>query len=130
MVNKSTSLIRRILWASSIIIGVVGFVVMVGTPLEDEYWINYLVVGLCIFVSGSALTMIFNDPIVFLAVLVVLAIVTNCAFYKLFHVRTKTTRRCYRLMRRNDNSLYDIYLSAYDAIYSMHSIETIVHRED
>lgn len=130
MVNESTSLIRRIFWIISIGVAVSGFFFMVSVDPESDKWLMFELAGLGIFSFGSILTIIFNDPIAFLAVIATSGIAFNYIMYKVFKLRTNTLRRCYRLIKKHDNSLYDIYLLAYDAIYSMYSIETIVHRED
>lgn len=130
MINESTCLVRRIFWMISIGIGIAGFILMVSVDLSADTWIKFELAGFAIFILGCILTIIFNDPICFLAALGTLGIVVNYASYKVFKLRTKTTRKCYRIMRRHDNALYDVYFSAYDAIYAMHSIEPIVHIED
>lgn len=130
MINESTSLVRRIFWMVSIGIGIAGFFLMASVDLNADIWLKFELVGFGIFILGSILTIIFNDPICFLAALGTLGIVVNYALYKVFKLRTKTTRKCYRIMKRHDNALYDVYFSAYNAIYAMHSIEPIVYRED
>lgn len=130
MINESTSLVRRIFWMVSIGIGIAGFLLMVSVDLNTDIWLKFELAGFAVFILGSILTIIFNDPICFLAVLGTLGIVINYALYKVFKLRTKTTRKCYRIMRRHGNALYDVYFSAYNAIYAMHSIEPIVYRED
>lgn len=130
MINESTSLVRRIFWMVSIGIGIAGFFLMVSIDLNVDAWLKFELVGFAIFILGSILTIIFNDPICFLAALGTLGIVVNYAVYRVFKLRTKTTRKCYRIMRRHDNALYDVYFSAYSAIYAMHSIDPIVYRED
>ena len=129
MINESTSLIRRIFCMVSIGIGIAGFFLMVSVDLSTDIWLKFELAGFGVFILGSILTIIFNDPICFLAALGTLGIVVNYALYKVFNLRTKTTRKCYRIMRRHDNALYDVYFSAYNAIYAMHSIEPIVYRE-
>lgn len=130
MINESTSLVRRIFLMVSIGIGIAGFFLMVSVDLSTDIWLKRELAGFAIFILGCILTIIFNDPICFLAVLGTLGIVINYALYRVFKLRTKTTRKCYRIMRRHGNGLYDVYFSAYNAIYAMHSIELIVHRED
>lgn len=130
MINESTSLVRRIFWMVSIGIGIAGFLLMVSVDLNTDIWLKFELAGFAVFILGSILTIIFNDPICFLAVFGTLGIVINYALYKVFKLRTKTTRKCYRIMRRHGNALYDVYFSAYNAIYAMHSIEPIVYRED
>lgn len=130
MINESTSLVRRIFWMVSIGIGIAGFFRMVSVDLSTDIWIKLELAGFAVFILGSILTIIFNDPICFLAVLGTLGIVINYALYRVFKLRTKTTRKCYRIMIRHGNALYDVYFSSYNAIYAMHSIEPIVHRED
>lgn len=130
MINESTSLVRRIFWMVSIGIGIAGFLLMVSVDLSSDTWINFELIGLTVFILGFILTIVFNDPICFVASLITLGIVVNYASYKVFKLRTKTTRKCYRIMRRHDNALYDVYYSAYNAIYAMHSIEPIICRED
>lgn len=130
MINESTSLVRRIFWMISIGIGIAGFILMVSVDLSADTWLKFELAGFGVFILGSILTIISNDPICFLAVLGTLGIVVNYALYKVFKLRTKTTRKCYRIMRKHDNALYNVYFSAYNAIYAMHSIEPIVYRED
>ena len=130
MINESTSLVRRIFWMISIGIGLAGFFRMVSVDLSTDIWLKLELAGLVVFIVGSILTIIFNNPICFLAVLGTLGIVINYALYRIFKLRTKTTRKCYRIMRRHGNALYNVYFCAYNAIYAMHSIEPIVHRED
>ena len=128
MINESTSLVRRIFWMVSIGTGIAGFVLMVSVDLSTDTWLKLELAGFAVFILGSILTIILNDPICFLAVLGTLGIVINYALYRVFKLRTKTTRKCYRIMRRHGNALYDVYFSAYNAIYTMHSIEPIFHR--
>lgn len=128
MINESTSLVRRIFWMVSIGIGIAGFFLMVSVDLSTDIWLKLELAGFAVFILGSILTIIFNDPICFLAALGTLGIVVNYALYRVFNLRTKTTQKCYRIMRRHGNALYDVYVSAYNAIYAMHSIEPIVHR--
>lgn len=128
MINESTSLVRRIFCMVSIGIGIAGFFLMVSVDLSTDTWLKLELAGFAAFILGSILTIIFNDPICFLAVLGTLGIVINYALYRVFKLRTKTTRKCYRIMRRHDNALYHLYFSAYNTIYAMHSIEPIVHR--
>lgn len=130
MINESTSLVRRIFWVVSIGIGIAGFLLMVSVDLSSDTWINFELIGLTVFILGFILTIVFNDPICFVAALITFGIVVNYVSYKVFKLRTKTTRKCYRIMRRHDNALYDVYYSAYNAIYAMHSIEPIIYRED
>ena len=130
MINESTSLARRIFWMVSIGIGIAGFFLMVSVDLSADTWLKFELIGLAVFILGCILTIVFNDPICFIAALITLGIVLNFALYKVFKMYTKTTRKCYRIMRRHDNALYDVYFSAYDAIYDMRSIEPIVYRED
>ena len=128
MINESTSLVRRIFWMVSIGIGIAGFFLMVSVDPSTDIWLKFELVGFAVFSLGFILTIIFNDPIGFLAVLGTLGIVINYALYRVFKLRTKTTRKCYRVMRRHSNALYHVYFSAYNTIYAMHSIEPIVHR--
>lgn len=130
MINESTSLVRRIFWMVSIGVGIAGFFLMVSVDLSTDTWLKLELAGFAAFILGSILTIILNDPICFLAALGTLGIVVNYALYRVFKLRTKTTWKCYRIMRRHGNALYDVYFSAYNAIYAMHSIEPIVHRED
>lgn len=130
MINESTSLVRRIFWMVSIGIAIAGFFLMASVDLSADIWLKFELAGFAVFILGSILTIIFNDPICFLAALGTLGIVVNYALYRVFNLRTKTTQKCYRIMRRHGNALYDVYFSAYDAIYAMHSIESIVHIED
>ena len=130
MINESTSLVRRIFWMVSIGIAIAGFFLMASVDLSADIWLKFELAGFAVFILGSILTIIFNDPICFLAALGTLGIVVNYALCRVFNLRTKTTQKCYRIMRRHGNALYDIYFSAYNAIYAMHSIEPIVHRED
>lgn len=130
MINESTCLVRRIFWMVSIGIAIAGFFRMVSVDLSTNIWLKLELAGLAVFIVGSILTIILNDPICFLAVLGTLGIVINYALYRVFKLHTKTTRKSYRIMRRHGNALYNVYFSAYNAIYAMHSIEPIVHRED
>lgn len=130
MINESTCLVRRIFWMVSIGIAIAGLFLMASVDLSADIWLKFELAGFAVFILGSILTIIFNDPICFLAALGTLGIVVNYALYRVFKLRTKTTRKCYRIMRRHGNALYDVYFSAYNAIYAMHSIEPIVHRED
>lgn len=130
MINESTCLVRRIFWMVSIGIAIAGLFLMASVDLSADIWLKFELAGFAVFILGSILTIIFNDPICFLAALGTLGIVVNYALYRVFKLRTKTTRKCYRIMRRHGNVLYDVYFSAYNAIYDMHSIEPIVHRED
>lgn len=132
MINESTSLVRRIFWMVSIGIAIAGFFVMASVDLsaDTDIWLKFELAGFAVFILGSILTIIFNDPICFLAALGTLGIVVNYALYRVFNLRTETTQKCYRIMRRHGNALYDVYVSAYNAIYAMHSIEPIVHIED
>lgn len=128
MINESTSLVRRIFWMVSIGTGIAGFVLMVSVDLSTDTWLKLELAGFAVFILGSILTIILNDPICFLAVLGTLGIVINYALYRVFKLRTKTTRKCYRIMRRHGNALCHVYFSAYNTIYTMHSIEPIFHR--
>lgn len=128
MINESTSLVRRIFCMVSIGIGIAGFFLMVSVDLSTDTWLKFELAGFAVFILGCILTIIFNDPICFLAVLGTLGIVINYALYRVFKLRTKTTRKCYRIMRRHGNALHDVYFSAHNTIYAMHSIEPIVHR--
>lgn len=130
MVNESTFLIRKIFWMISIGVAVSGFLLMVSVDLESDKWLMFELAGFGIFMLGTILTIIFNDPVAFIAAVATCGIVFNYMLYKVFKVRTKTLRRCYRLMKKHDNSLYDVYTLAYNAVYSLHSIEPIVYRED
>lgn len=128
MVNESTSLIRRIFWMISIGVAVSGFLLIVSVDLESNKWLIFELAGFGIFMLGAILTIIFNDPVAFIAAVATSVIVFNYMLYKVFKLHTTTSRRCYRLMKKHDNSLYDVYALAYDTIYAMHSIEPIVHR--
>lgn len=130
MVNESTSLIRRIFWMVSIGVAVSGFLLMASVDPESDRWLMFELAGFGIFMFGSILTIIFNDPVAFIAATATFGIVFNYVLYKVFKFRTRTLRRCYRLMEKNDNSLHDVYTLAYNAAYSLHSIEPIVYRED
>ena len=130
MVNESTSLIRRIFWMISIGVAGCGFLLMVSVDLESNEWLIFELAGFGILMLGAILTIIFNDPVAFIAAVATSGIVFNYMLYKVFKLHTKTLRRCYRLMKKHDNSLYDVYTSAYDAVYSLYSIEPIVYRED
>ena len=128
MINESTSLVRRIFCMISIGIGIAGFFLMVSVDPSTDTWLKFELAGFAVFILGCILTIIFNDPICFLAALGTLGIVINYALYRVFKLRTKTTRKCYRIMKRHGNALYHVYFSAYNTIYAMHSIEPIVHR--
>ena len=130
MVNESTSLIRRIFWMISIGVAVSGFLLMVSVDLESNEWLIFELAGFGILMLGAILTIIFNDPVAFIAAVATSGIVFNYMLYKVFKLHTKTLRRCYRLIKKHDNSLYDVYTLAYDAVYSLYSIEPIVYRED
>lgn len=130
MINESTSLIRRIFWIVSIGVAVAGFLIMVSVDLESDKWLMLELAGFGIFMLGAILTIIFNDPLSFIAAVATLGIAFNYMLYRVFKFHTPTLRRYYRLMRKHNNSLYDVYTLAYSAACSMHSIEPIVHRED
>lgn len=78
MVNESTSLIRRIFWVISIGVAVSGFFLMISVDLESDKWLMFGLAGFGIFMLGSILTIIFNDPVAFIAAAATSGIVLIC----------------------------------------------------
>lgn len=130
MINKSTSLIRRIFWMVSIATGVAGLFIMIGTDLESSNWWMVGLTGFIVFFTGSVLTIIANDPVAFLARFVSILIAFNYMLYRVFKLHTNTTRKCYRLYIKYDKDLNHVYYSAYNIIYDSHPIDTITEIED
>lgn len=130
MINESTSLIRRIFRMVSIAMSIAGFFIMIGTDLESSNWWMVGLTGFIVFFAGFVLTIIANDPVAFLARFASILIAFNYMLYRVFKIHTNTTRKCYRLYRKYDKDLNNLYYSAYNVIYDSHPIDTIMEIED
>lgn len=119
MSNLSMYSMRKVLKFISVMVAIIGFIFIVSVDTEADTWMRYALIGFGIFLLGSILTIIFTDPVSFIGLIIMIGITFNYMLYRTFNRRTSTSRKCYKLLKKHNYSLYHAYESICDALYDM-----------
>ena len=126
MINETTSVIRRSIWFVSIGVAFAGFLIAVGTDLDSSNWSQLFVLGVLIFFAGGVLAVVLNDPICAIAKLATLYIIIVGSLYSRHKIRTNRSGKCFEIYTLYHMESKCICCAAYEAIYAIHPIESII----